>query len=109
MASFEALERTLTRLQRQDLTVLEDEPAKALVAAEDVLHTDEFGREMVVVPAGCEPASWVELTAAEKPALVHPDDAPKSKVDTGPFGFNPEDAKAGRIRVKVIDNLGPRP
>ena len=39
MASLESLERTLTRLRRHDMTVLEHEPAKGLVAAQDILRT----------------------------------------------------------------------
>jgi hypothetical protein len=101
MASLESLERTLSRWQPHDLKVLEHEPVRGLVAAEDVLRTDQYGRQMVAVPAGQEPPSYLTLTAAEKAALVHPDDAPRPKVHTGPYGFNPHDAASGRIKVRV--------
>jgi hypothetical protein len=101
MASLESLERTLTRLRRHDLEVLEHEPAKGLVAAQDILRTDQYGRQMIAVPAGQEPPSYLTLTEQEKAALVPADEAPKPKTLTGPYGFNPHDAASGRIKVRV--------
>ena len=103
MASLEALERTLGRLRRQDLKVLEHEPAKGLVAAQDILRTDDRGRQMVAVPAGQEPPSYLTLTEEEKAALVSADEGPKPKVQTSLYGVNPQDVASGRIKIN-----GPR-
>ena len=72
MASLESLERTLGRFQRQDMKLLEHEPARELVAAKDIVRTDGLGRSVVACPAGQVPPTWLTLTTEERDALVEP-------------------------------------
>ena len=85
------------------MKVLEHEPAKGLVAAQDIVRRDELGRTMVAVPAGQEPPSYLTLTEEEKAALVPADEGPKPKVHASQYGFNPVDVASGRIKIN-----GPR-
>ena len=107
MRSFESLERTLGRLQRQEFKVLEPTEVRGMVSPVDLVRLDQHNRKMVCCPAGTEPPSWLELSNEEMAALVPADEAPKPKVHATPFGFNPDDVASGRVRVRGLQR-GPR-
>jgi hypothetical protein len=75
--------------RRERVEVYERQPPAELVAAKDILRRDQLGRTVVVVPKGCVPPSWLQLTEAEQSSLVDP--PPPVPAGTmrrrGPFGF----------------------
>jgi hypothetical protein len=96
MRSIESIERTLGRFHRQDMKVLEHEPARELVSPVDLLRTDELGRKYIACPAGQPPHSQLQLTDEEKAALVEPGPSlPQGHMTPIAFGFSPNGVVKG--------------
>ena len=78
------------------------EPARELVAAHDILRTDQLGRRYVIVPKGQSPHSRVKLTEQEREALIVPPDPPKdgSLEPLGTLGFRPRNTTLGGFTIE---------
>jgi hypothetical protein len=75
---------------------VEHQPARDLVAPQDVLRTDDLGRTYVACPKGQPPPSWLQLTEDERSSLVEPPASPRQgHLHTAGFGFLPENTVVG--------------
>jgi|SRR5215207_7697335 len=91
-----ALETLLER-HREVVEVFEHRPPRELVAAKDIVRVDGLGRRVYACPAGTAPATWLQLTAAERASLVEPPPPlPHGHMHrSGPYGFTPEGVAVG--------------
>jgi hypothetical protein len=95
-AMLHKLDARFSSKPREVIEVHEHEPPRELVAAKDITRTDTLGRTVVAVPAGMPPAHWVNLTKAERAALVPPKPRPPTGYPhPGAGGFTPEGVRLG--------------
>jgi len=96
LPAIEDLLRGSRGVHREVMEVLEQEPARQLVASKDIVRVDELGRRVCACPAGQAPASWLQLTAAERASLVEPPPpVPAGFLHAGAGGFTPEGVVTG--------------
>jgi hypothetical protein len=95
--SLEALEPFRAGSYRERVEVFEHKPPSELVTPVDIVRTDALGRQVCACPAGQPPAHWLQLTGAERRALVEPDPPPKDgTLQAGAAGFTPFGIVLGR-------------
>jgi hypothetical protein len=94
---FEALVEQFAPVGRREVVeVFEATPSRELVAAKDIVRRDQLGRAIVACPAGTVPAAWLQLTAAERSALVEPPPpVPDGTLIPGRYGFTPSGVVTG--------------
>ena len=96
MASFELLERLRGTGHREHIELVEHKPPTELVAGEDIVRSDELGRQVCVCPAGQTPPHWLQLTKQERDALVEPPpQLPDGWLEPGHAGFTPRNIRVG--------------
>ena len=104
MAGMDLLERLRGTSYREHIEVLEHEPPSELVAATDIVRTDQLGRNVVACAAGQVPPTWLTLTAEERDALVEAQPPPpQGHMNRAGYGFSPEGITVGEY---ATDNGG---
>jgi hypothetical protein len=82
--------------RRQEIRVVEHQPARELVSPVDLERTDHLGRKYIAYPAGQAPHSELQLTEEERAALTPPTPSlPKGHKTPIGYGFSPEGVVKG--------------